>query len=346
MKSAWGDEGTRFFFQLTPDRVIDAVESSGFRCTGRCAALNSFENRVYELELEESEEASSARRNLLANRRVAKFYRPGRWTQEQILEEHAFLLELQEHEIPVVAPLAFSDGRTLHQDSESGIWYALFPKVGGRAPDEFSDDQLLQVGRLLARIHNVGAARPALHRIQLSPDSYGRTDLAWLLQHDSIPSTCRSRYEDAVLALCEIADPLFKPVRQLRIHGDCHFGNLLWNQQGPFFLDFDDMVRGPAVQDVWMLTPGRDAESLRQRELLLTGYEQLREFNHFELRLVEVLRAFRIIHYSAWIAHRWDDPAFPLAFPQFGTDRYWLEETKTLEEQLALVSLPRPGEPE
>lgn len=334
MKAAWGEEQTRFFFELTPDRVLAAVEASGLRCTGRCSALNSFENRVYEVELDTDEPP----RNPIARRRVAKFYRPGRWTREQILEEHEFLAELVEAEIPAIAPLAFADGQTLHETA--GIFYSVFPKVGGRAPDEFTQDQLRRVGRLLGRIHNVGAAHPARHRIQLTPETYGRANLEYLLSHGFVPPEYRSRYERAVTGILRVIDPWFReiaPEAVIRVHGDCHPGNLLWNEQGPFFLDFDDMVRAPAAQDIWLLVPGRDTESLRDRDALLEGYEEMRHFDRAMLRLIEPLRALRFIHYTAWIARRWQDPAFPLAFPEFGSHQYWASETDDLEQQMRII---------
>jgi Ser/Thr protein kinase RdoA (MazF antagonist) len=348
-ENAWGDAQTRFFFELTPDRVLEAVEALGLRCSGRCTALNSFENRVYEIELEEEDDsldrsASAA----FARRRVVKFYRPGRWNREQILEEHEFLLDLKKAEIPVVAPIEFEMGaeneQTLHVAKESGIFYALFPKVGGRAPDELQDDQLRWIGRLLARIHSVGALKSAPHRIEIGPETYGRKNLASLLEDNWIPLDYAARYQQVVEEICALSDGLFSSLLKEgrasaihRIHGDCHLGNLLWNQSGPFFLDFDDMVRGPAVQDIWLLVPGRDEESIRQRQILLEGYEEMREFNFLTLSLIEPLRALRFVHYSAWIARRWSDPAFPAAFPQFGTHRYWQEQLRDLEEQLLLM---------
>ncbi len=327
--SAWGDEKTRFFFELTPDRVLEAVEASGMLCTGRCMTLNSFENRVYDVELEADEGPKP--------RRVAKFYRPGRWSREQILEEHAFLDDLKSMEIPAIAPLAFPDGQTLHPTRDAQIWYAIFPKVGGRAPDELSEDQLIRIGRLLARIHNVGASKPAPHRVLIGPATYARANLEFLLADNQIPVDFQRRYQTVVEKICEVTEPWFAEAAHHRIHGDCHLGNLLWNQEGPFFLDFDDMVRGPAVQDIWLLTPGRDADALRQREFLLEGYQEMRTFDRSTLRLVEPLRALRFVHYSAWIARRWKDPAFPLAFPEFGSHRYWTDETQDLEEQLRLI---------
>jgi Ser/Thr protein kinase RdoA (MazF antagonist) len=332
---AWGDSKTRFFFEITPERVLEAVESGGFECTGRCMQLNSFENRVYDVELELDDASHKAP----FNRRIVKFYRPGRWTREQILEEHEFLADLRESEIPAIAPLPFPDGETLKLTPQGGIWYALFPKVGGRAPDELTDDQLRRIGMLLARIHNVGAAKAAPNRIELTPSTYGLQNLEYLLSQ-WIPAEMRAKYEATVREICTIVQPWFDelPAKEvLRTHGDCHLGNLLWNQDGPFFLDFDDMVRAPAAQDIWLLTPGRDQETKLARETLLEGYSDFRAFDRSTLRLIEPLRALRFVHYTAWIARRWEDPAFPAAFPEFGSHHYWADETNDLEEQLRLI---------
>lgn len=337
-ESAWGDAKTRFFFDLTPEKVLDAVEASGIRVTGRCTPLNSFENRVYEVEVEDESDGETDRSAAaqFARRRVVKFYRPGRWSAEQILQEHEFLLDLKAAEIPVVAPLNFQDGQTLHKSKESEIQYALFPKVGGRAPDELTDDQLRWIGRLLARIHQVGSTKPAQHRIAINAENYGRKNLESLLGGNWIPLEFVKRYEMVVSDICDRSEKLFArlPAAAIhRLHGDCHLGNLLINTSGPFFLDFDDMVRGPAVQDIWLLVPGRDEDSIRQRMVLLEGYEEMKSFDYSSLKLIEPLRALRFVHYSAWLARRWDDPAFPQAFPQFNTHRYWQDELHDLEEQ-------------
>jgi Ser/Thr protein kinase RdoA (MazF antagonist) len=335
-RSAWGDESTRFFFELTPERVLEAVERAGLPCTGRCIALGSFENRVYDVELE------------TRARVVAKFYRPGRWSREQILEEHQFLLDLAEAEVPAVTPLEFpkeagSADPTLRKLEPAGIWYSLFPKIGGRAPDELSDEQLTRIGRLLARVHNAGARRQATHRVKLDVATYGRANLAALVEGRFLPPDVEARYRDTAEKIFVLLEPGLEAAKAQRIHGDCHLGNLLWNTQGPFFLDFDDMVRGPAAQDVWLLVPGRDEEALRQRDVLLAGYQELRDFDRAELALVEGLRALRFIHYSAWIARRWEDPAFPLAFPEFGKPSYWQKELRDLEDQLSLLEARRSG---
>jgi Ser/Thr protein kinase RdoA (MazF antagonist) len=336
--SAWGDSKTQFFFSITPDRVLEAVESGGLQTTGRCIQLNSFENRVYDVELEAPESFEGPKTSAL-HRRIVKFYRPGRWTKEQIQEEHQFLADLKAQEIPAIAPIAFADGTTIKETPEGGIFYSLFPKVGGRAPDELTDDQLQRIGMLLARIHNVGAQRAAPHRVELNADTYGLQNLEYLLQK-WIPLQFKSQYEKLVRDISAKTEGIYKtlPANAIqRVHGDCHFGNLLWNQDGPFFLDFDDMVRAPAVQDVWLLTPGRDDDARRQRALLLEGYETMRAFDHTTLRLIEPLRALRFVHYSAWIARRWEDPAFPQAFPEFNSHSYWADETKDLADQWELI---------
>ncbi len=309
-----------FFFNLTPDTVIRAVEQSGFEPTGHCMALNSYENRVYDLRLEDGSHV------------VGKFYRPGRWTREQILEEHRFLYDLRDDEIPVCAPLTLPGGETIHETE--GIMYAIWPRTGGRVPDELNDTELQILGRLCARIHNNGAAKKAPHRIELTGETYGLRPLAFLEEHGFLPPHCRDRYHDAVMEIVEIYETLRRGVPFHRIHGDCHLGNLLHGTEGWFFLDFDDFLTGPAVQDVWMLVPARDREGLRQREVFLDAYAQFRDFDRSWLRLVEPLRALRYIRYAAWIAQRWDDPAFPAAFPHFGTVQYWENETRDLEDQL------------
>jgi len=313
-----------FFYHLTPDIVLQSIEKSGLEPTGHCMALNSYENRVYDLRLEDGTHV------------VAKFYRPGRWSKEQIHEEHAFLFDLQENEIPVCAPLHFDDGVTLHEIN--GIYYAIWPRTGGRATDEFSDSQLQTLGRLLARIHNVGAVKSISRRIELTGTNYGTIPLAFLEENNFIPDHCRPRYHNAVNEIVDIYDSLRKDVPFLKIHGDCHHGNLLLGNDGWFFLDFDDFLSGPAVQDVWMLVPARDRDGLRKRELFLEAYRQFREFDPSWLRLIEPLRALRYIRYAAWIAKRWSDPAFPAAFPHFGTDQYWEDETDDLEDQLKFYS--------
>jgi Ser/Thr protein kinase RdoA (MazF antagonist) len=323
---------TQLFLKLVPDRVLDAVEAMGLRATGYCLALNSLENRVYEVELEPSEIVRAD----APTRCVIKFYRPGRWSRAGILDEHTFLADLHAAEIPVVAPLDLGGGRGTLGEID-GIFYAVFPKVRGRAPDELDDAQLVQLGRLLARIHTVGAARPAPDRLRLDPETFGVASLDALAATQWIPLELSRRYQAAASRIVDLARPRLRDLAMIRIHGDCHFGNLLWGSEGPFFVDFDDMVTGPAVQDLWMLARGRGPEADRERLLLARGYEEMRAFDRAELALVELLRGLRILRYSAWIASHWDDPAFPRAFPHFPSHEYWTSETDELERVAALV---------
>ena len=312
----------QFFYRLTPDWVLRAVEAGGFQPTGHCTVLNSLANRVYDLRLEDDSHV------------VAKFYRPGRWSREAILSEHRFLFDLQEAEIPVCAPVRFANGETLHE--VEGILYAVWPRTGGRSLDELSDENLSILGRLLARIHNVGALREAPERMTLSDESYGLEPLA-LLEDGFLPPSCAGRYREAAERVGDVYRERSADVPLHRIHGDCHLGNLLRGDEGWFFLDFDDFVRGPAVQDVWMLAPGRDGLGAEQRRKLVAAYREFRDFDDRWLGLVEPLRALRFVHYAAWIARYWEDPAFPDAFPHFGTEEYWQRETRDLEEMVGLV---------
>ncbi|MGZ3438818.1 MAG: serine/threonine protein kinase, partial [Polyangia bacterium] len=307
------------FFALTPDRILDAVEFGGRRATGYALALNSLENRVYEVAFEDE------------TRLVAKFYRPGRWSKQAILDEHTFLAELHAAEVPVVPPLVRDDGATLGELAVEGgvIYFAAFEKARGRAPDELTNDQLLQLGRLVARLHNVGSAHVAPARLRLDPESYGTASLRVLLGEDAmssiVPPELRNRFETAGRAIVDACARAW-PTGDIRIHGDCHLGNLLAGSSGFFFLDFDDFCHGPPVQDLWLLVPGRDEEADRQRELLVDGYQQMRDFDRKSLRLVEPLRALRIMRYAAWIAQRWRDPAFQRAFPDWDDPRSWQRE--------------------
>jgi Ser/Thr protein kinase RdoA (MazF antagonist) len=317
------EPATDLFLSLTPERVLAAVEAGGLRCNPVSYPLNSFENRVYEVELEDR------------TRVVAKFYRPGRWTEEQILEEHQFLADLAADEVPVCTMREFPGGGTLRRIDN--IWYALSDRRGGRAPDELDDAAVRRLGMLVARIHNAGARRPAPHRLQLGPDPYIRDNVDWLAEHDTLPRHLRDRYFDTALTIADILEKQLAGVPVHRIHGDLHLGNLLFRDGLLNVLDFDDMAVGPAVQDLWLALPGRDRWALRQREVFLEGYEQLREFDRSTLRLIETLRGLRLIHYAAWIARRWHDPAFPAAWPQFGTVEYWERETVDLAEQLEVI---------
>lgn len=311
------------FHRLSPDRVLEAVEGVGFSPSGHCFALNALENRVYDVRLEDGRHV------------VAKFYRPGRWSREAILDEHALLAALAREEIPVCAPLSLAGDATLSETL--GIHFAIWPRTGGRAPDELRDDDLGVLGRLLARIHAVAAQVGAAHRATLDPESGPLAALALLEDRGFLPPACAARYRRAVEALVAVYRDRAQGLALQPIHGDCHRGNLLRGDEGWFFLDFDDLVVGPPVQDVWMLLPGRDAEAGRQRRLLVEAYRTFRDFDERGLALIEPLRGFRFVFYAGWIAKRWQDPAFPDAFPHFGTDVYWEDETRDLEALVARI---------
>lgn len=318
------EEKTEFFFRLSPTRVLQAVEAAGFVPSGHCFALNALENRVYDVRLDDEKHV------------VAKFYRPGRWSRETILDEHRLLAALVDAEIPVCAPLKFSDGDTLHEIED--IQYAIWPRTGGRSPDELADDQVEMLGRLMARIHSIAADLGAPNRRTLDADSVPLRALDLLEEGNWLPPACAARYTRAVEALVETYRERSRDIEIQPIHGDCHAGNLLRGDEGWFFLDFDDMVIGPPVQDVWMLLPGRDVEADRQRRLLVEAYKQFRSFDDRSFSLIEPLRGFRFVFYAGWIARRWEDPAFPDAFPHFGTDDYWETETRDLEELVERIS--------
>ncbi|MCC6609459.1 MAG: serine/threonine protein kinase [Burkholderiales bacterium] len=340
--AAMDPAATAPYATLTPDRVLDALESVGLRGDGRMLALNSYENRVYQIYMEEGTAAPAV---------VAKFYRPGRWSDAAILEEHAFTLELAEREIPVVAPLVLG-GRTLH--AFEGFRFAVYPRRGGRVP-EFGDPRTLEwMGRFIARIHAVGALSPFVHRPVLDIASFGEEPREYLLRKQWIPSELTEAYASAVdLALAGVRRAYERAgsVAVIRLHGDCHAGNVLWTELreeagsaertgGPHFVDFDDCRSGPAVQDLWMLLSGDRAEMTAQLAHVLAGYERFCAFDPRELHLVEALRTLRLIHYSAWLARRWEDPAFPAAFPWFNTQRYWQERILELREQIGALDEP------
>ncbi len=311
------------FYSLTPDRVIKALENSGFSVTGHYMVLNSYENRVYDLKLEDEAHI------------IVKFYRPGRWSLEQIKEEHQFLFDLAADEIPVCAPLTFSDGKTI-QNSE-GIYFAVWPRTGGRIPEELSDADMINIGRLLGRIHNNGASKEIRYRLKLTGEAYGINSLKYLTDNSFLPSNCIRKYSDAVNEIVKVYESLISDVPFNRIHGDCHLGNLLKRDGSFFFLDFDDFLAGPAVQDIWMLISSRDKNFQRELDLFLLGYREFRNFENSWLKLIEPLRGLRYINYAAWIARRWSDPAFPHIFPHFGTEEYWEKETSDLEDQVKII---------
>lgn len=316
------------FHTLTPEFIMDAVESQGYSCDCRNVALNSYENRVYQVGIDDQLPL------------IAKFYRPGRWSSAQILEEHKFCFELAEQELSVVAPLRNEAGESLFH--YSGFKFALYPRQGGHAPEFDNLDNLLILGRMLGRIHRVGAVRSFKHRPLLDSQSFGRESVALISQHH-IPAEYRPSYTAVTDQLLETIDSILKDVgniRFIRAHGDCHAGNILWRDDAPHFVDFDDARMAPAVQDFWMMLSGERQRQTAQLDALVEGYSEFNEFNPVELRLIEVLRTLRMLHYSAWLARRWEDPIFPGTFPWFNTVRYWGEHILELREQLAALTEP------
>ena len=314
---------THPYAALGPEVVLDACDSAGLRADGRLAPLNSYENRVYQVWLEDG------------SSRVLKFYRPGRWSDAQIAEEHAFAAELEQREIPVVAPQAAA--------THAGFRFAVYPRRGGRSP-ELDDPKVLEwIGRFIARIHAVGSARAFEHRESLDARSFGHEPRAFLLQSGFIPPDLLEAWKAVTEQALQGVEHCYAragAVRKLRLHGDCHPGNILWTPDGPHFVDLDDARSGPALQDLWMLLSGERASMNRQLSDVLAGYEDFMELDRRELYLLEALRTLRLIHYSAWIARRWDDPAFPAAFPWFNTQRYWQDRILELREQIALMDEP------
>ncbi len=316
------------FSSLTPDAVLDALDSIALHGDGRLLALNSYENRVYQVGMENGLPL------------VAKFYRPARWPDAAILEEHAFVAMLACREIPVV-PALLLNGHTLH--TFNGFRFSLFARHGGRAPELDRRDTLEWMGRFIGRIHAVGALEVYRHRPTLDIQSFGVEPSEFLLAHDFIPFELLEVYRGVVALALDGVRRCFDragEVKTLRLHGDCHVGNVLWTDAGPHFVDFDDSRMGPAIQDLWMLLSGERAEQTRQFGDLLAGYEDFCDFNPREMHLLEALRTLRLIHYSAWIARRWEDAAFPAAFPWFNTQRYWQDRILELREQIALMNEP------
>jgi Ser/Thr protein kinase RdoA (MazF antagonist) len=310
---------------LTPDTVLNAVESVGLACDGRLLTLNSYENRVYQVGIDESPAV------------VAKFYRPGRWSDAEILEEHAFVAELAAAEIPAVPALVLG-GKTLN--AHGGFRFAVFPRQGGRAPEVDAPGVREWLGRFIGRIHAVGATKPFRHRPALTKVSHGGTARDFLLEHDFIPPDLLPAWSSVVDQALDGISRCYDragDVKTQRLHGDCHLGNVLWTDEGPHFVDFDDARMGPAIQDLWMLLSGEREQMIQQFGEIIDGYEQFADFDPREMHLLEALRTLRLIHYSAWIARRWDDPAFPAVFPWFNTQRYWQDRILELREQIALM---------
>lgn len=316
------------FEQLTPDFILDAIESLGYWCDGRTFPLNSYENRVYQVGIEDADPL------------IAKFYRPGRWTNEQILEEHQYSAELAEQELPVVIPIADDNGKTLFE--HKGFRFAIFPRRGGHAPELDNLDNLFQLGRLLGRFHLIGAKKDFQFRNEITLKRFG-VESVELISNHFIPDGLKVAYDsltaDILQMLQQIMDEV-GAVRRIRVHGDCHGGNMLWRDDAPHFVDFDDACMAPAIQDIWMLLCGDRQNQLLQLSEIIDGYQEFYDFDPRELRLLEVMRTLRMMNYAAWLARRWQDPAFPRSFPWFNTERYWSEHILELREQFAALQEP------
>jgi len=312
---------------LAPEIILDAVETFGLRCTGALLALNSYENRVYRVGIEDADPV------------VVKFYRPHRWTDAAILEEHAFTRMLADHEIPAVAPTVHADGRTLCE--HVGFRFALFPWARGRAPELNTAADRKLLGRYMGRLHRLGQAESFQHRITLSIEEFGTSSVALIEKTDFVPKDLRDSYFRTTEMLLPLVKEVFAEVSDvawIRLHGDCHLGNVLWGVDGPILVDFDDCLAGPAMQDLWMLLSGEREDMESDLADYLAGYVEFMDFEPAELRLIEPLRTLRLLRYSAWLASRWDDPAFPRTFPWFTSQRYWEEQILALKQQLALLN--------
>lgn len=321
------DTGNTPYYRLDPDTVIQAIESTGLECDGRLLALNSYENRVYQVGIEE------------ALPLVSKFYRPGRWSDAQILEEHSFSLEIADAEIPLIPPMEIN-GQTLFE--HAGFRFALFERRGGHAPELDQKDTRIWLGRFLGRIHAIGAASDFATRPELTIESFGHESVKALLDGQWLPPHLETAFFSLSVDLLISIEAAFErsgEFTKIRLHGDCHPGNILW-RDGPLFVDLDDCRSGPAIQDLWMLLSGDSHEMGEQMKDVLEGYNQFHHLNRRELGLIEALRTLRMLHHSAWLAKRWQDPAFPIAFPWFGEPRYWEDLILSLREQLGRMHEP------
>ena len=316
---------THPFALLTPDYVLDAVESLDLLSDARILTLNSYENRVYQIGIEDAEPI------------IAKFYRPQRWSEAAILEEHQFTLDLAAAELPVVAPIVIKDQSLFHYDQ---FLFAIFPRRGGYAPDFSQLENLNSLGRTLGRIHALGQRRTLKHRGEFSLSFFIENSREYLLESDFLPPHLIDQYRQTSARLLEKMQQLYQQFDLICLHGDCHAGNILWRDNHPHFVDFDDVRMGPAIQDLWMMLSGTLPEQQRQIHEILNGYREFCDFNPSELSLIESLRTMRIMHYAAWLARRWQDPAFPQSFPWFGEPHYWQEHLNALEQQALLLEQP------
>lgn len=320
-------QATQYFYELTPDKIHQAFSRAGLEIAPSLRWLNSLENRVIAVEDCDGE------------RWVGKFYRPGRWNRKALEEEHHFLSELFDAELPIRPPLTLDSGSTVGEIE--GILFCVFPHQFGRMPDEITFEHVEVLGRLVARLHLVGERRALRHRPRIGPSTWGLESLRELKHQSVVPARLWGRYESLVRELVDRVSDLFERCEELRVHGDLHRGNILWSSQGPNLVDFDDLTMGPAVQDLWMLLPGRDEDDWELKESFLRSYESVRPFNRDELELVEPLRGLKFVRHAAWVAKRRHDPAFVRAFPEVETDSFWVREVQDIEAQLRIIELHR-----
>jgi Ser/Thr protein kinase RdoA (MazF antagonist) len=316
------------FAALSPDRVMNATESLGYRCDARNLELNSFENRVYQIGLEDHDPV------------IGKFYRPNRWSDAQILEEHRFTIRLAGEDVSVVAPIEINGTTLFHFE---GYRFALYPRRGGRAPNLDDLDNLEILGRHIGKLHAAGSSEPFQYRPELTVQAYAIDTRSYLLANDFIPDELMAAYSTTSEQLIELLKRRFseaEPYTRIPLHGDCHMGNVLWRDDVPHFVDFDDARSGPAIQDLWMMLSGEREEQTLQLDAIIAGYETFADFDSREIALIEPLRTLRIMHHAAWLAKRWDDPAFPRAFPFFNSTRYWSDHILELREQTAKLQEP------
>ena len=312
------------FAELSPALILDAIESVGIRVDSGLLALNSYENRVYQFTADDR------------RRYVVKFYRPQRWTEAQLLEEHGFALELAEHEIPLVAPILYNDNSLLRYQ---GYYFAIFPSAGGRQFEVDNLEQLEWMGRFIGRMHQVAKGKDFLYRPSFNVDAYLHQPLLALRSNELVPEQLKPAFFAILEQVVEQAAGMYQCATPIRLHGDCHPGNILW-RDGPTFVDLDDCRSGPAIQDLWMMLSGDRIQQTLQLDTLVSAYAEFSDFDHSQLQLIEALRAMRMVHYMAWLSKRWQDPAFPQAFPWFASDKYWEQQILALKEQLSALREP------
>lgn len=330
----WGQE-TKLFEQLTPEQIMDVAEIFGHRLTGRVLPLNSIENRVYEVELASTFDFGPG---FSPQHLIIKFYRPGRWSKEQLLEEHRFLLSLKDFEVPVVAPICLGEDETsLFLDDSTQLYFALFPKLMGRLKDELLKEEIDQAGRLIGRIHNIGSQGQFSYRLKFHPELFIQGAKLNLQESSNIESLSLKHYLDLLDPLTQLCSPIIQTLPLQKIHADFHRGNIVWTSHGPVAVDFDDILTGPIEQDLWLLFPGTDPDSLEDRQRFLKAYCEMTKKDFVNLNFIEVFRTMRMVHFNGWIAKRWSDHSFRSLFPQFISDNYWDQQLIDLRVQMSLI---------